>query len=137
MQKTASERKGKNSKKGTKHNEEKSFRLVPQPKQTTSNSPSAAFKAMTRDKYLVAHVIKKPEGPPVGYYWPGHKAIDADLRTPLYGSPDLWDGHLYKQSIKIKEKEFARSVASVCPRIDRALVKYREDQIEGFRMALG
>jgi len=92
---------------------------------------------MTREKYLTAHVRKKPEAPPIGYYWPGHKAIDADIRTPNFRSPDFWDGQMLKQSIKIKEKEFARSVASVCPRIDRALVKYRDHQIEEFRMALG
>ena len=92
---------------------------------------------MSRDKYLVTHVIKKPDVPPVGFYWPGHKAIDADLRTPVYGDPEKWDGHSFKQSINIKQKEFARSVASVCPRIDRSLVKYRDHQIREFKLALG
>lgn len=81
--------------------------------------------------------MKKPDVPPVGYYWPGHKAIDVELSVPVYGNSEKWDGHLLKQAIKIKEKEFARSVAFVCPRIDRSLVKYRNHQIEEFKVALG
>lgn len=51
---------------------------------------------MTREKYLTAHVRKKADVPPLGYYWPGHKAIDPDLRTPNFGSQDFWDGHMLK-----------------------------------------
>ena len=82
-------------------------------------------------------MMGKQNVPPVGYYWPGHKATDPDLRTPIYGDVEKWDGHLFKQSVKIKEKEFARSVASVCPRIDRSLVKYRDHQVKAFKYALG
>jgi len=40
---------------------------------------------MSREKYLQTHVMQKSDVPPLGYYWPGHKAIDPNLRTPVYG----------------------------------------------------
>lgn len=92
---------------------------------------------MTRDKYLIAHVTKKNDVPPVGYYWAGYKAIDRDQRTPMYGSHDKWDDHSKINAEKIKETEFQRSAFAVCPRIDRSLVKYRDHMIEEFKLALG
>jgi len=115
--------------------QEKNYNPVPHPHINTSHSPSAAFKAMTREKYLTTHVRKKSEAPPIGYYWPGHKAIDPELRTPKIAHPG-WDGQYLNDAIKIKEKEFAKSAAHVCPRVPRALVKYRDHQVQLFKMVI-
>lgn len=40
---------------------------------------------MTREKYIKTHVMQKKGVPPLGYYYPLHKAIDPDVRAPEYG----------------------------------------------------
>jgi len=40
--------------------------------------------------------------PPVGYYWPGYKILDRELRTPVYGPAEKWDGHLQRTAKHIK-----------------------------------